>query len=334
MKQTLSNGNATLLPYQAVSNPVIKIRSIKIDDCKVMDSKKKPLWLTCKNHDDLGSDLIEMYKTGDDLRQDSLTLQTIGLMDELWQNENMDLKLNVYGCMSTGENMGLISPVRDSYTLAKIQKQYGGNVGALKSDTLFKWLKDQNKTELGLEEAISNFTKSCAGYCVATYVLGIGDRHSDNIMITKTGKLFHIDFGHFLGNYKSFRIAGISIYKRERVPMIMISDFIAIITKGKYLRFNDSVKDDPLFKMYLETCLNAFIVIRNKSTLFINLFALMCSSGIPELSSLDDLRYLKNALSLDDTEEVAVQNFKKKMFEALRNERSAKINFWMHNMIH
>ena len=27
-----------------------------------MDSKKKPLWLTCENHDDLGEQLIEMYK--------------------------------------------------------------------------------------------------------------------------------------------------------------------------------------------------------------------------------------------------------------------------------
>jgi phosphatidylinositol kinase/protein kinase (PI-3 family) len=40
-----------------------------------------------------------------------------------------------------------------------------------------------------LNKAIDEFTMSCAGYCVATYVLGVADRHSDNIMVKKSGQV-------------------------------------------------------------------------------------------------------------------------------------------------
>lgn len=77
-------------------------------------------------------------------------------------------------------------------------------------------LQTHNPSPEAYEEAVRRFTSSCAGYCVATFVLGIRDRHQDNIMVTEDGEIFHIDFGHFLGHYK--RKWGIS---RERVPFVL-----------------------------------------------------------------------------------------------------------------
>ncbi|NWU55965.1 PK3CB kinase, partial [Dromas ardeola] len=134
-----------------------------------------------------------------------------------------------YGCLATGDHSGLIEAVSSSETIADIQLN-SSNVAAaaaFNKDALLNWLKEYNLGD-DLDRAIEEFTLSCAGYCVATYVLGIGDRHSDNIMVRKNGQLFHIDFGHILGNFKSkFGI------KRERVPFILTYDFIHVIQQGK-----------------------------------------------------------------------------------------------------
>jgi phosphatidylinositol-4,5-bisphosphate 3-kinase len=108
----------------------------------------------------------------------------------LWKNEGLDLLLKPYGCIATGDEIGMIEVVQNADTTANINKAAGGTKAVLKEDTLTKWIKQNNPTEEQFRKARETFVKSCAGYCVATFVLGIGDRHNDNIMLTKDGNLF------------------------------------------------------------------------------------------------------------------------------------------------
>uniref|UniRef100_A0A8C7HDB5 phosphatidylinositol-4,5-bisphosphate 3-kinase n=1 Tax=Oncorhynchus kisutch TaxID=8019 RepID=A0A8C7HDB5_ONCKI len=302
-------------------NPSIKLSEICADRCKFMDSKMKPLWLMYKNKWVQGDAVGIIFKNGDDLRQDMLTLQMIQLMEILWKKEGLDLRMIPYGCLSTGNKTGLIEVVKNSDTIANIQRNNSNSAAtaAFNKDALLNWLKSKNPEDK-LDQAIEEFTLSCAGYCVATYVLGIGDRHNDNIMIKETGQLFHIDFGHFLGNFKSkFGI------NRERVPFILTYDFVHVIQQG---RTNNSEK----FERFRECCEQAYKILCRNGTLFVNLFAMMKAAGLPELSSFKDIQYLKDSLALGKSEEEALKNFKVKFNEALRESWKTKVNWMMHSL--
>ncbi|KAJ8360786.1 hypothetical protein SKAU_G00173110 [Synaphobranchus kaupii] len=302
-------------------NPSLILSQICPDRCKYMDSKMKPLWLVYKNDSVQGDPVGIIFKNGDDLRQDMLTLQMIQLMEVLWKKEGLDLRMIPYGCLSTGNKTGLIEVVKNSDTIANIQRNNSNSAAtaAFNKDALLNWLKSKNPGDK-LDQAIEEFTLSCAGYCVATYVLGIGDRHSDNIMVRETGQLFHIDFGHFLGNFKSkFGI------NRERVPFILTYDFVHVIQQGK-------TNNNEKFERFRECCEQAYKILCRNGTLFVNLFALMRAAGLPELSSSKDIQYLKDSLALGKSEEEALKNFKVKFNEALRESWKTKVNWMVHSV--
>ena len=83
---------------------------------------------------------------------------------------------------------------------------------------------------------LDHFVRSLAGYSVATRVLGVGDRHNDNIMVASDGRYFHVDFGHFLGHLKSkFGV------KRESESSFVLTPHMETVLggRGAGLRTND-----------------------------------------------------------------------------------------------
>ncbi|KAL7640320.1 UNVERIFIED_CONTAM: hypothetical protein RMT77_008584 [Armadillidium vulgare] len=287
-----------------------------------MDSKMQPLWLVFGNSDPHGKDIYLLYKRGDDIRQDMLTLQMIRIMDKIWKDHGLDLRLNPYRCLSTDYKEGVIEVVHNAQTIANIQRQKGifSATCPFRKTSLLDWLKEHNKTPKNLDTAIHEFTLSCAGYSVATYVLGIADRHNDNIMIMPNGQLFHIDFGHILGHFKEkFGI------RRERQPFVLTHDFVYVIQKGK-----DSESES--FKEFENYCERAFMLLRRYGSFIISLFAMMISTGLPELQNEKDLDYLKDTLKLNLNDEQAKNHFQSKFKEALKNSWQTSFNWACHCM--
>ncbi|XP_062311734.1 phosphatidylinositol 4,5-bisphosphate 3-kinase catalytic subunit alpha isoform-like [Osmerus eperlanus] len=315
-----------LQSFTSPLNPAHQLGNLRLEECRIMSSAKRPLWLNWENPDIMSELLFQnneiIFKNGDDLRQDMLTLQIIRIMENIWQNQGLDLRMLPYGCLSIGDCVGLIEVVRSSHTIMQIQCK-GGLKGALQfnSSTLHQWLKDKNKGEM-YDMAIDLFTRSCAGYCVATFILGIGDRHNSNIMVKDDGQLFHIDFGHFL-DHKKTKFG----YKRERVPFVLTQDFLIVISKG-----TQECTKTREFERFQETCYKAYLAIRQHANLFINLFSMMLGSGMPELQSFDDIAYIRKTLALDKTEQEALDYFMKQMNDAHHGGWTTKMDWIFHTI--
>lgn len=190
------------------------------------------------------------------------------------------------------------------------------------STQLFKWIKENNKTNLS--QAIETFTLSCAGYCVATFILGIGDRHPDNIMVNQQGQIFHIDFGHFLGHFK--KKFGIN---RERVPFVLTEDFLYVISHGK-----ENPRKSDEFTHFQEICGKAYLALRRHANLLITLFTMMLPTGIQELQNITDIGYLRQTLAVEKTDEEALEYFQSRFFEAYGGAWTTKLDWFFHSVRH
>ncbi|TKS73942.1 Phosphatidylinositol 4-phosphate 3-kinase C2 domain-containing subunit alpha [Collichthys lucidus] len=311
--QNFFQRNSCRLPL----SPSLVAKELNIKTCSFFNSNAVPLKLALVNADPLGEEINVMFKVGEDLRQDMLALQMIRIMDRIWLQEGLDLRIVNFKCISTGKDKGMVELVPSSDTLRKIQVEYGVT-GSFKDKPLAEWLRKYNPAEDEYEKASENFIYSCAGCCVATYVLGICDRHNDNIMLRSTGHMFHIDFGKFLGHAQMF-----GSFKRDRAPFVLTSDMAYVINGGE--------RPTSRFQLFVDLCCQAYNLIRKHSGLFLNLLSLMTSSGLPELTGSQDLKYVFDALQPHNTDAEATIFFTR-LIESSLGSVATKFNFFIHNL--
>lgn len=303
--------------------PSLEVCALELNSCSYFQSNSLPMKLSFRcceiscNKSIKFHNFEAIFKAGDDLRQDMLMIHMIRIMEKLWLQEGLDLQMVTFDCIATSERQGMVELVQNAETLRKIHQNSSFLTGSFNPKAIDAYIRLWNTSELEYKTAVDKFLHSCAGYSVATYILGICDRHNDNILVTTSGHLFHIDYGKFLGDAQM-----LGSIKRDRTPFVLTSDMAYVINGGD--------RPSKKFQTFIELCTLAFNIIRRHKNIFINLFSLMSNSKIHGLNS-DSVNYINRMLMPELSEIEAMAKFTR-LIEDCLNSRSAQVNFFIHNL--
>ncbi|KAL9666604.1 hypothetical protein QQ045_000939 [Rhodiola kirilowii] len=263
-------------PIRSPLSPGVLITGIVPSESSIFKSALNPLRLSFRTAN--GGNCKIIFKKGDDIRQDQLVVQMVSLMDRLLKLENLDLHLTPYKVLATGQDEGMLEFIPSS-SLAQILSEHRSIISYLQ-----KFHPDEDGPYGITATCLETFIKSCAGYSVITYILGIGDRHLDNLLLRDDGRLFHVDFGFILGKDP----------KPFPPPMKLCKEMVEAMGGAESQYYTR-------FKSY---CCEAYNILRKSSNLILNLFHLMAGSNIPDIASDPEKGILKLQekfrLDLDD----------------------------------
>jgi phosphatidylinositol 3-kinase len=302
-KNELTNFEPLPLPL----DPSVYITGIDSENCNVLKSSLLPIVLNFRTTHSQKYPII--FKFGDDLRQDQLVIQIITLMDRLLRKENLDLKLTPYRILATSTSAGAFQFVPSMSIAAACQKHKGSLLAYLRANN------SDPHADLGVKkEAMDTYIKSCAGYCVITYLLGVGDRHLDNLLIAPNGAFFHVDFGYILG--------------RDPKPFAPQMKLCREMIEGM------GGATHPNYLSFKEYAFTSWSTLRKSSNLLLNLFALMQGANIPDIKVEREgsVRKVQERMWMGKSEGEAAEMFERLVEESMGDWKAGVID-WAHEFV-
>ena len=264
--EDLQNLNGLALPV----DPTVKLKTVMPTNALVYKSAQSPMSITFQIPPKTGStsgpdDIYTIiFKRGDDLRQDQLVMQMIHIMDKILKSERLNLCLTPYGILATSLDEGFVQYIRAT-PVADFGKFFPNKEKKEYIRLALQKYRPSSAGPYGIEaDAMDRFLRSCAGYCIISYILGIGDRHLHNVLLCEDGRIFHIDFGFILGRDP-----------KPLPPPMKISPSMVFAMGGI---------GSQHYKTFVEYCRTAFTILQQHAKLITNLFGLMLDAGIPDIA--------------------------------------------------
>jgi hypothetical protein len=187
--EILQNKTVTAGKLSDLISPINPSESVSLDIRKVttIKSASKPLMVPLEN--DTGIVKHVLFKS-EDIRKDHIVSNLISFACLKLQNAGIPVDTITYKVTPMTDSSGLIEIVENSTTIHNITQNMGF--------TVQNYINEYNP-DAATNKIIDRFMRSTSIYCIISYLLGFGDRHLDNIMISKSGLLFHVDFSYILG---------------------------------------------------------------------------------------------------------------------------------------
>lgn len=260
LRKLIGNPEQDLLLFDPVAFPVLPelfVVGLIPDECSVFQSQLNPLLLTFMTK--TGQKVSCIFKSGDDLRQDAVIIQLLNVFKKILETGGINVEnMLTYKVQSTGMEHGFIQFIPSESLDNILQREQG-----LKS-----LLSNGDKLD---EEKMKRFLESTAFYTVATYLLCIGDRHLDNILLTNDGCLFHIDYGFVGREPKPF------------APAVKLCPEMIEIMGGKFSGY---------YASFLKKCISIYLILRRNIHVVTDMLELMVEANISDITeeTIDKVR--------------------------------------------
>ena len=233
----------------------------KINKRSILNSNTKPILVDCIIYNPTTNqrkNVKFIIKKDKQMRKEQIISCLIDVLQYKIDLHRLQSKLDDFDFIPTyqiillSKDMAIIEFIEESITLRMINDN---------GYTLQNYILNCNP-DLKLDQIKRTFTYSLAISSACSYIIGLGDRHLDNIMINKKGQIFHIDYAYIMENPLT------SLFELPQIKVTNdIIDFLGGMNSVYYAEFKSLV-----VKIYN-------ILRANKNILYLYL-RFLCDEGL------------------------------------------------------